>query len=209
MALTIGQTIQQLHRSLRDYIEATYHVSNPMLVDQRRQLLEQRGVIHQQPYLESTPRYKAGEPFAALGLDPAALGGALLRYSGARRLASLDSRSPVRAPIAVRQTLARRRQESRGHDRHWLWQDRVLPFANPREASARSTRQRSAIRHNASGTGHGAVPDECAGQRSAWKAAAAFRRPSYRRSIYALVRQACTLCSIYKPHALSWRPRRR
>jgi ATP-dependent helicase YprA (DUF1998 family) len=73
MALTIGQTIQQLHRSLRDYIEATYHVSNPMLVDQRRQLLEQRGVIHQQPYLESTPRYKTGEPFAELGLDPASL----------------------------------------------------------------------------------------------------------------------------------------
>src|SRR4051812_34034234 len=73
MALTIGQTIQQLHRSLRDYIEATYHVSNPALVDQRRQLLEQRGVIHQQPYLESTPRYKAGDPFAALGLDAAAL----------------------------------------------------------------------------------------------------------------------------------------
>jgi ATP-dependent helicase YprA (DUF1998 family) len=73
MALTIGQTIQQLHRSLRDYIEATYHVSNPLLVDQRRQLLEQRGVIHQQPYLESTPRYKTGDPFAALGLDAAAL----------------------------------------------------------------------------------------------------------------------------------------
>lgn len=73
MSLTIGQTIQQLHRSLRDYIEATYHVSNPMLVDQRRQLLDQRGVIHQQPYLESTPRYKAGVPFAELGLEPAAL----------------------------------------------------------------------------------------------------------------------------------------
>lgn len=73
MALTIGQTIQQLHRSLRDYIEATYHVSNPTLVDQRRQLLEQRGVIHQQPYLESTPRYKTGEPFSQLGLDAAAL----------------------------------------------------------------------------------------------------------------------------------------
>ncbi|MGE3598921.1 MAG: DEAD/DEAH box helicase [Dehalococcoidia bacterium] len=73
MALTIGQTIQQLHRSLRDYIEATYHVSNSLLVDQRRQLLERRGVIHQQPYLESTPRYKTGDPFAALGLDAATL----------------------------------------------------------------------------------------------------------------------------------------
>src|SRR5438034_8954231 len=73
MSLTIGQTIQQLHRSLRDYIEATYHISHPMLVDQRRHLLEQRGVIHQQPYLESTPRYKSGRSFAELGLDPAAL----------------------------------------------------------------------------------------------------------------------------------------
>jgi ATP-dependent helicase YprA (DUF1998 family) len=73
MSLTIGQTIQQLHRSLRDYIEATYHVSHPILVDQRQRLLDQRGVIHQQPYLESTPRYRSGTPFAELGLEPAVL----------------------------------------------------------------------------------------------------------------------------------------
>ena len=29
MAMTIGETIQELHTALRDYIEATYHVSNP------------------------------------------------------------------------------------------------------------------------------------------------------------------------------------
>lgn len=73
MPLTIGETIEQLHAALRDYIEATYHVSHPTLVAQRRELLEQPGVIHQRPYLESTPRYKTGEPFADLGLPAPAL----------------------------------------------------------------------------------------------------------------------------------------
>jgi len=73
MALTIGETTAQLHRALRDYIEATYHVSHPTLVAQRRALLDEVGVIHQRPYLESTPRYRAGSKFADLGLHPAAL----------------------------------------------------------------------------------------------------------------------------------------
>ena len=73
MALTIGETIQQLHRALRDYIEATYHVSHRTIVDQRSALLDQVGVIHQRPYLESTPRYKPGKNFADLGLPPATL----------------------------------------------------------------------------------------------------------------------------------------
>lgn len=73
MSLTIGETIQQLHWTLREYIEATYHVSHPTLVAQRRQLLEEPGVIHQRPYLESTPRYETGAAFRDLGLDAAAL----------------------------------------------------------------------------------------------------------------------------------------
>ncbi|RJX20735.1 MAG: DEAD/DEAH box helicase [Desulforudis sp.] len=73
MSLTIGETIQQLHHALEDYIEATYHISNPILVAQRRRLLEESGVIHQRPYLESTPRYKTGVAFRDLGLDPATL----------------------------------------------------------------------------------------------------------------------------------------
>lgn len=73
MALTVGETIQQLHRALREYVEAAYHISHPMLVKQRRELLEQPGVIHQRPYLESTPRYKTGEAFRDLGLDDASL----------------------------------------------------------------------------------------------------------------------------------------
>ena len=68
MATTIGDTIEQLRRALRDYIEATYHVSHPILVRQRAHLLDEQGVIHQRPYLESTPRYQAGSTFADLGL---------------------------------------------------------------------------------------------------------------------------------------------
>lgn len=73
MSLTIGETVQQLHRALRDYVEAAYHVSHPILVEQRRNLLDEFGVISQRSYLESTPRYKNGPSFKKLGLDAAVL----------------------------------------------------------------------------------------------------------------------------------------
>lgn len=73
MSLTIGKTVEQLHAALRDYIEATYHISHPKIIAQRRELLSQPGVIHQKPFLESTPRYKTGDSFGDLGLHPAAL----------------------------------------------------------------------------------------------------------------------------------------
>ena len=71
MSMTIGETASQLHLALKDYIEATYHVSHPTLVGQRRRILNEPGVIHQRPYLESTPRYKTGDAFKELGLDAA------------------------------------------------------------------------------------------------------------------------------------------
>ena len=73
MPETISETIENLQSALREYIEATYHLSDPSLVEQRRAILETPGVIHQQPYVESTPRYRAGSPFAGLGVDDAAL----------------------------------------------------------------------------------------------------------------------------------------
>ena len=72
MPETISETIESLQRALGEYIEATYHLGDPSLVEQRRAILETPGVIHQQPYIESTPRYRAGRPFAELGLDDAA-----------------------------------------------------------------------------------------------------------------------------------------
>ena len=74
MMQTIQETIKQLHGSLRDYIEATYHISASPLIEQRKELLDRPGVIHQIPYIESTPRYQSGERYSAIkGLPPAAL----------------------------------------------------------------------------------------------------------------------------------------
>lgn len=71
---TIKQTIEQLHASLKEYIEATYHISAPSLIAQRQALLNKDGVIHRVPFLESTPRYQSGETFASMsGLPNAAL----------------------------------------------------------------------------------------------------------------------------------------
>ncbi|CVI23674.1 DEAD/DEAH box helicase domain protein [Agrobacterium fabacearum CFBP 5771] len=74
MSKTIQETIDSLHQSLKDYIEATYHISNVQLIEQRRVLLDRVGVTHQIPYLESTPRYQTGKRFAEIkGLPASAL----------------------------------------------------------------------------------------------------------------------------------------
>ena len=57
------------------YIEAAYHISDPAMVAQRAALLLQTGVIYQQPYIESTPRYMLGDKFEKIaGLDPVVAG---------------------------------------------------------------------------------------------------------------------------------------
>ena len=63
MAKTIQETIDRLHSSLKEYIEATYHIGDPSLIEQRRTLLERIGVTHQEPFLETTPRYQVGSRF--------------------------------------------------------------------------------------------------------------------------------------------------
>ncbi|WP_315068023.1 DEAD/DEAH box helicase [uncultured Microbacterium sp.] len=69
---TIAETISSIRAALRDYIEATYHVGHPTIIEQRRALLELEGVIHQAPFIESTPRYQTHRRFDDLDLDPAA-----------------------------------------------------------------------------------------------------------------------------------------
>lgn len=70
-APTIAGTISKIQAALRDYIEATYHVGHPTVVDQRRELLEQEGVLFQPPFIESTPRYQTNRRFGDLELDGA------------------------------------------------------------------------------------------------------------------------------------------
>lgn len=73
-ALTVGETVRELHRSLQEYVEATYHVSHPALVEERQGLLASTGVISQQPFFESTPRYQTKRRFRDVhGLPPAVL----------------------------------------------------------------------------------------------------------------------------------------
>lgn len=89
-ALTIAETVDEIRRALRDYIEATYHVGHPSLVEQRRRLLDEVGVIFQEPFLESTPRYVTGAPFEALDIP-----------APARALLSLMAEpTPDRGPLA-------------------------------------------------------------------------------------------------------------
>ncbi len=66
MTATIQETIEALQRTLLGYIEATYHVADPSVVRQRRQLLEEIGGIFQGPFLESTPRYQTGRRYAEM-----------------------------------------------------------------------------------------------------------------------------------------------
>ena len=41
MSATIQQTIDELRRSLTEYLEATYHIGHPRIIQQRRELLQE------------------------------------------------------------------------------------------------------------------------------------------------------------------------
>jgi ATP-dependent helicase YprA (DUF1998 family) len=71
--LTLGESAASLHHALADFIEASYHIGDEGLVEERRELLWRPGVIGQVPYIESTPRYVAGRRFEELGLPAPAL----------------------------------------------------------------------------------------------------------------------------------------
>jgi len=64
----VKQVSERLHGSLRRYLEGQYHISDPEIIEERRLLLDEVGTIGQRPYLETTPTYEAGKPYADLGL---------------------------------------------------------------------------------------------------------------------------------------------
>ena len=57
-----------MREALASYIEATYHLSDPKVVELRRRLLTQGGIA-QTPYVESSPAYLGERKFASLMLD--------------------------------------------------------------------------------------------------------------------------------------------
>ncbi len=54
------ESIDRLHKRLREYIEAVYHVADEGLLEQRSELLEVEGVLRQPAFIESTRAYAAG-----------------------------------------------------------------------------------------------------------------------------------------------------
>lgn len=67
--LTVDDTVLSLKRSIRDYIEAAYHISDPSLVSQRLEILNNPGVISQLPFIETTQKFKKHVDYAELGLE--------------------------------------------------------------------------------------------------------------------------------------------
>ncbi len=74
MSLTIAETTERLQRAICQYIEATYHIGHPQVIQQRRDLLNDAGVIAQRPFIESTPKYQSTKMLRELRLDPDVLG---------------------------------------------------------------------------------------------------------------------------------------
>lgn len=73
MSNSIAEIFDTLREELSKYIESTYHISNKKLIKQRNDLLNQKEVIFQKPFIESTPKYKQGDKFDKLeNLDDAA-----------------------------------------------------------------------------------------------------------------------------------------
>lgn len=67
--LSIDQVSRRLHDTLIKYIEATYHISDKNIIDQRKELLNRDQVIHNEAYVESTPRYQTADNFENLNIS--------------------------------------------------------------------------------------------------------------------------------------------
>lgn len=57
-----------LPETLRQYLEAQYHISDESLVADRKRLLTEPGIISAEPHLEATPSYVSGASYDALAL---------------------------------------------------------------------------------------------------------------------------------------------
>ncbi|MYG00419.1 DEAD/DEAH box helicase, partial [Candidatus Poribacteria bacterium] len=64
----VHSTVSGLNENLRAYVEAQYHIRDEGLIRERRRLLEEPGTVAQLPYVESTPVYQLGNPYADLNV---------------------------------------------------------------------------------------------------------------------------------------------
>ena len=68
---SVNQVRRALKETLQGYIEAQYHIRDVSLIRERAKLLNEPGSIAQSPYVEATPVYELGKPYADLSIpDP-------------------------------------------------------------------------------------------------------------------------------------------
>ena len=65
---SINEVLQSLHSRLRNYLEAQYHIADETLIEERKLMLDEIGIISQTAYIESTPSYQQGEHFSSINL---------------------------------------------------------------------------------------------------------------------------------------------
>lgn len=63
MMQTLGRVVDVLEQAHIRYLEATYHLSNPGLVDERRRILETPGTLFADPWIEAPPSYVKGSRY--------------------------------------------------------------------------------------------------------------------------------------------------
>lgn len=72
-ATGVHEAARSLAESLRQYIEAQYHIRDEGLVRERHALLRAVSTIAQAPYVEATPVYKQGDSYGSLSIPKAAI----------------------------------------------------------------------------------------------------------------------------------------
>jgi len=66
--------LEAIRNRLLAYIESAYHLSDPQLVELRRELLQQPEVLCHSPFIESSARYAIGKPYSELNIPAEAEG---------------------------------------------------------------------------------------------------------------------------------------
>jgi ATP-dependent helicase YprA (DUF1998 family)/predicted Zn-ribbon and HTH transcriptional regulator len=65
---SVQHVVEALKETLISYLEMQYHIKDSSLIKERRHLLDQEGTVFQRPFIESTPIYEQGAPYAEIDM---------------------------------------------------------------------------------------------------------------------------------------------
>lgn len=57
MQFTPSEAVEHLKESMASYIESQYRISHALVFDERAELLRERGIVAQDPFIEATPAF--------------------------------------------------------------------------------------------------------------------------------------------------------